>query len=256
MPNNARAQLYVGQLHSAVVSKFDATTGIAINTDFIGNSAPYGLALSGNNFFVTSSQGGVNEYNAATGTLIDFFFIMTLSGGLFSSAIAVSGNHLFVAGDLGTASGSGTVGEYDATTGATIKPDFITGLSKFYYGLALSGNTLFVANLDGGGGRVGAYDAATGAPINADFITGLNDPVGLAVSGYHLFVAYAAGCTVGEYDASTGSAINARFISGLNEPWGLALSDNTLFVSNRITGTVGAYDATAGAPINADFIGG
>ena len=252
LPNNARAQLYVGQRMTGIVSKFDATTGIVINTDFIDNNAPpYGLALSGNHLFVTSLR-GVVEYNAATGTPIDFIVTPQQT----STAIAVSGNQLFVAGDVGTASGSGTVGEYDASTGATINAFFITGLNRFYYGLALSGNTLFVANLDGGGGRVGAYDAATGAPINADFITGLNDPVGLALSGNHLFVANFAGSTVGEYDASTGAAINARFISGLSEPFGLALSDNTLFVSNRLTNTVGAYDATTGAPINADFITG
>jgi hypothetical protein len=46
-------------------------------------------------------------------------------------------------------------------------------------GLALNGNTLFVANIRG---TVGAYNATTGAAINANFISGLLDPQGIAVS--------------------------------------------------------------------------
>jgi hypothetical protein len=40
---------------------------------------------------------------------------------------------------------TGTVGEYDAATGAAINPNLVTGLSQ-PVGLAVSGNTLFVAN--------------------------------------------------------------------------------------------------------------
>ena len=72
----------------------------------------------------------------------------------------------------------GVVDKYDAKTGAAISPSFITGLSD-PFGLAVKGNTLFVANL--GTGTVGKYDATTGAAINATFITGLIGPIGLAV---------------------------------------------------------------------------
>jgi hypothetical protein len=47
-------------------------------------------------------------------------------------------------------------------------------------GLAVLGNTLFVAN--NGNGTVGKYDAKTGAAINAAFITGLSSPEGLGRS--------------------------------------------------------------------------
>jgi hypothetical protein len=73
---------------------------------------------------------------------------------------------------------SGVVSEYDATTGAAINASFITGL-MFPGGLAVSGNTLFVANELGT--TVGKYDANTGAAINASFITGLKFPFGVAV---------------------------------------------------------------------------
>ena len=71
----------------------------------------------------------------------------------------------------------GIVSKYNATTGTLIKAHFITGLNQ-PQGLAVLGNTLFVANF--GSGTVGKYDATTGAAINANFITGLNVPVGLA----------------------------------------------------------------------------
>jgi hypothetical protein len=65
----------------------------------------------------------------------------------------------------------GTVGEYDAATGAAINANLVTGLSD-PFGLAVSGNTLFVAD----GDTVGEYDAATGAAINASFIPTLAGP--------------------------------------------------------------------------------
>src|SRR5271166_5294217 len=83
-------------------------------------------------------------------------------------------------------SGAGVVSEYDASTGKVINANFITGLDG-PYGLAVLGDTLFVANQ--GSGTVGKYNATTGAAINASFITGLNGPFGLAVLGNTLFVA-------------------------------------------------------------------
>jgi DNA-binding beta-propeller fold protein YncE len=220
MPRTAHAQLYVintpGGGGQVVVSKYNATTGAAINASFI------------------------------TG-LINLTFAPDFG-------LAVSGNTLFV-GDV-----LGFVGKYDATTGGAINASFITGLNR-PAGLALLGNTLFVAN--SGSDTVGEYDAKTGAAINASFITGLNGPTGLAVSGNKLFVAGFFNGTVGEYDAKTGAAINDSFITGLHAPLGLALLGNTLFVanSNFISGTVnsgavGEYDATTGAAINASFITG
>jgi hypothetical protein len=155
---------------------------------------------------------------------------------------------------------TGTVGKYDAKTGAAINANFIAGLN-LPSGLAVNGNTLFVANE--GNGTVGKYDAKTGAAINANFIAGLSFPVGLAVMGNTntLFVA-GVGDTVGKYDANTGAVINANFIviGGVTRLLGIALLGNNLFVMtvdvNFFTGAVAEYDATTGAAINANFITG
>jgi hypothetical protein len=157
----------------------------------------------------------------------------------------------------------GTVGEYGAATGAP-NPNFIViPALNIPEGLAVSGNTLFVANQGAPtavNGTVGEYNATTGAAINANFITGLKAPNDLAVSSNTLFVANTGAGTVGAYDATTGATINASFIPNY-DPVGLAVSGNTLFVSNFAgsvagAGTVGAYDATTGAAINASLITG
>ena len=134
---------------------------------------------------------------------------------------------------INTPGGGGqvVVSKYNATTGAAINASFITGLINLTFapdfGLAVSGNTLFVGDVLG---FVGKYDATTGGAINASFITGLHDPFGLALLGNTLFVAnsnFISGTvnsgTVGEYDATTGAAINASFITGLTVPSGLAV---------------------------------
>jgi hypothetical protein len=64
---------------------------------------------------------------------------------------------------LYVAEANGTVGKYNATTGVCDQSQLHHGLS-LAYGLAVSGNTLFVSDLVGG--TVGEYDATTGAAIN------------------------------------------------------------------------------------------
>jgi len=259
MPGNARAQLYVNQdanpsseVVASGVGEYNATTGAAINANFIsGLNEPVALAVSGNTLFVADivgAAGTIGAYNANTGAVINANFI----SGLDPGGIAVSGNTLFVS------SVAGTVGEYNATTGAAINANFITGLSE-PGGLAVSGNGLFVASFSAK--TVGKYDATTGAAINANFITGLNSPIGLAVSGNTLFVANSQSSAVSAYNATTGAVINANFVTGLNEPVALAVSGNTLFVANDDGGdigmaTVGEYNATTGAAIKANFVTG
>jgi hypothetical protein len=158
---------------------------------------------------------------------------------------------------------SNTVGEYSAAGAATNVKLITTGLDRPIW-VAVSGNTLFVANT--ASGTIGAYNATTGDPINATFITGVSG--GLAVSGNTLFVVgggtSAGAGKIGEYDASTGTVINANLITGLTEPRTVAVSGNTLFVTRKGSGPPGsilpcivsAYNATTGEVIKADFITG
>jgi hypothetical protein len=205
------------------VGTFDATTGKAINTNFILFQPPPGARV-----------------DKCTG-------------------LALRGKTLFVAFQLrgpGPVK-HGVIGKYDARTGAPIDANFITELNQ-PSGLAVLADSLFVANLgsNSSNGTIGKYDAKTGTPIDANFITGLSDPGGIALFGKTLLVAESFKNTVGKYDVKTGSLINANFITELSHPIALGLLGNTLLVANFFSGTVGKYDAKTGTPIDADFITG
>ncbi|MDR3406473.1 MAG: autotransporter domain-containing protein [Chthoniobacter sp.] len=148
--------------------------------------------------------------------------------------------------------GNGTVGEYNATTGATINASLVSGV--YPYGLAVSGNTLFLAPYSPSA-TVTTYNATTGAVINASLVTGVYDTGSLTVSGNNLFVADYHG-TVGEYNASTGATINANFITGLSYPSAMQVVGNNLYVADYYLKTVGLYNATTGAVINANLVTG
>jgi len=206
------------------ISTYDAPTGAAIDASFIklGFGFVGGLAVKDNTLFVAlPGIDTVGAYDATTGAAINANFLTGVNeiGGLaVFRSVSEQKEFLFVT-DRNEES-SGTVGKYDAETGFTINRHFITGLHS-PTGLAVTGNTLFVANT--ADGTVGKYDANTGAAINAGFITGLGEPVGLAVNDNTLFVASPNSGTVGAYDATTGAAINRHFITGLHFPTGIAV---------------------------------
>lgn len=201
--------LYVLNANGGPLGLYDATTGATINSNFItGNIGDEGLALSGNNLFVPGPA-GIGEYAATSGTPIHIGF-----GAAGTAGMAVVGNNLYVTAGI-------VVDKIDATTGAVIQNNFITGLSPFAYGLAASGNSLYVAVYPD---HVGKFDATTGAAINTNFISGLNEVEGLAVSGNNLYVVEFAREAVGKYDATTGAAINTNFITGLANPTFVAVT--------------------------------
>ncbi len=172
---------------------------------------------------------------------------------------------IFVTNNGTGSAGTGTASEY-TTDGATVNASQVTGLGNNPTGIAVSGNYLFILDLNGG--KIGEYDATTGAVINASLVTGLNGPASIAVSndGTNLFVTtlfngdenigkYTLGATPGTVTAS-----NPSFVTGLQNPAGIAVSGSNLFVANSSPATVGGtvgvgeYDATTGATINASLI--
>jgi hypothetical protein len=64
---------------SSTVGKYDATTGEAINANFItGAGLPTALALLDNALFVANQSGTVGKYDATTGEAINANFITGL----------------------------------------------------------------------------------------------------------------------------------------------------------------------------------
>jgi len=77
--------------NGGLISEYNATTGTAINANFIVNGGGnVGLALSGNDLFVSRSNATVNEYNATTGALITGNFIPPLATATNANGIAVA----------------------------------------------------------------------------------------------------------------------------------------------------------------------
>ena len=170
---------YVANYEGDSIGLYDATTGLPINSSFItGLGYPVAIAISGNNLFVTNnydnSDGDVyiSEYDATTGALIKANFIEVPPSHLFG--LAVKGDDLFVCIYPANRPRDGSVAKYNVTTGALIKADFIKISQP--YGIALSGNTLFVANEH----LVYEFDATTGAKLSEE-IRGLDYPVYLSV---------------------------------------------------------------------------
>jgi DNA-binding beta-propeller fold protein YncE len=124
---------------------------------------------------------------------------------------------------------------------------------------------IFVSELIGTTGRVGEF-TTSGVPINPALISErLHSPIGLALSGNHLFVlnsffATTAVGAIGEYTTS-GATINPTLISGLNHnPFTIGASGDQLFVANRGDTTVGSGTislfTTSGEKVNPALISG
>jgi hypothetical protein len=143
-----------------------------------------GLGVAASVTSVTQTGFVVDAVDTSTGLPTDTFFTWAASvGGIWlnGDVVALSGNTLFEASTGSQPVGTGIVGDYNAATGSAINANFITGLST-PLGLAVSGNTLFVAQF--GPNTIAEYDATTGALINANFITGLSSsPTQIAVAG-------------------------------------------------------------------------
>ena len=160
-PVIAGGDLYIAELSgSATVVGQYGLNGSTLNASLFsvpGTTGPDDLLESGGDLFIAERSGTIGEY-ALDGSTIH---AALLSGFSYPSAIAISGNHLFVADYT-----RGTVGEY-GLDGSTINPSLITGLNE-PINLAIDGNDLFVGNY--GNNVIGEY-GLDGSPVNPALIT-------------------------------------------------------------------------------------
>lgn len=251
---SVQGQILVVNFANGTVGEY-STTGTAINSSFIsGLDQPMGIAISGDDLFISEQgNGNIAEYTTS-GTLVNPTLITGLS---LPAGIAIYGNDLFVANSAGPTATT-AVGEY-TLSGTTVNASLIPGIEN-PVGVATDGNYIYVSAFSGG--TVGQY-TMSGAAVNAALIGGglhrLQNPGGLALDGNgDLYVStYSA---VGEYTIS-GGTINAALISsGYNTGTGLALDGfGNLFWADNYGGAggnvVGAYTAS-GQVENAALIKG
>jgi hypothetical protein len=246
-----QAQLYVLSYNNQnAVIEYNASTGALISNSLASAIAyPMGIAISGNNLYITNAAGTISEYNFTTGATINASLI---SGLVYAKEIVVSGNSLYVAYSAGPSGGTiqNTIGVYNATTGAAIHPTFISVPGdSLTVNFTISGNNLFVAN-----GTITEYNATTGAVINASIGVGSGAYGNMAISGNDLYVEADDG--LDEYNATTGALIKSAVI-GLgysDDSGGIAISGGELFFANDGDDTIDVYNITTGALIKSSLI--
>jgi hypothetical protein len=189
--------------------------------------------------YVANYRGGtIGEYTLS-GQTINKSFIT----GVAPTAIAVSGGYLYVL------NGGGTVSKY-TTSGTLVNASLVSGL-LYPWGMAVSGNDLFVDNTGSESGSIEEY-TTSGALVNASLVPGLDNPAGLATDGNNLYVACWTSGNIGVYTTS-GASINSFGAPGAY-PGGVVLDGNGNLYVSTLNG-VGEY-TTAGVPVNSLLISG
>jgi hypothetical protein len=152
--------VYVVDRINEVILTYNATNGVLKNASFI-SGVRGAIAVSGNNLYVGTGSSTIGKYNATTGAGISSF-ISGLNGvqGLF-----VKNNILYVI----NGGGSGIVGIYNAETGSSISNSFIAGHGGSL-GVAVVGNTLYLASGESQNNYISTYNLPTGSPANSSFI--------------------------------------------------------------------------------------
>lgn len=250
----ARAQtIYVADPNGAGVSSY-TINGSPISSSAVAGSNFEGLALSpsGTTLYVTNAVGQPNMGQVLgktinnDGTIGGGFAFFAGGGGLDAPfGLATTSSNVYIA-DFN----NGDVFKYDLS-GTQISNIYVGTTDP--YGLAISGNILWVSQATTGAGAntINGYSLSgsfSGSPTPvATITTGLSHPNGLAVSGNTLYVANAGDGTILTFDATTGAS-QATLVSGLNSPHGIAIYGSDLFVTGG-DGTVKAFDAMTGIPL-------
>jgi len=196
------------------------------------------LALDGSTLYV----GGIFSYgdvrsnvnlvavDAATGDLIESFPDLGLGGASWVSALAVSGNQLYLGGVFNSADGEIRQGfaAVDKSTGALAPVDL--GLDGSVYTILVHGSTLYVGGVfSSAGGQtrhgVAAFDVTPTSATLSDFTFGhLDNIYSLTLDGSTLYVGggllYAVDATTGDDIPSfvpVAGLVNIRSIGVLGE---------------------------------------
>ena len=165
--------LYAADYTSGVINTYNATTGAALNLNFItGLDNPRGLAFdtSGNIFVTNFGSGNIGKYNATTGAEIDAEFI---TGVTHAFGITLDGDDMYVSNFDFTIN---TIGKFNAADGSVINRSFVTEIGN-PTGLVVHDGSLYAASY--AFSTIGQFSTADGSAINRNLITGLANPIGL-----------------------------------------------------------------------------
>jgi hypothetical protein len=230
--------------------------GTLISSSLVAGDGFQGLALSGSTLYIADATSGAASIRTATlnstGGVSSTGFVAIGDGvtGLTSPfGLALTASNIYVANF-----NSGNVFKYNfsGTQLNTLSTSNSNGSANPNpYGLAISGDTLFVSQATTGTGAntIKGYSLTTLSSTPTLTITsGLNVPSGLAVSGNTLYVANNGGGNILTFNATTGAS-TGTLVSGLTGPQGITVYGSSLFVTGS-DGTVKGFDAATGSALS------
>jgi YVTN family beta-propeller protein len=240
------AALGAGGLKAAHKLHLSTASSVAQASAGYDLDAPTAAAISGHDLFVANEAGNsVSVLDATTGS-----HVATIAGPSFAfdhpTAILALGHTLFVANG-----GGNSVTEIDGTTRALVRT--ISGAQfQFSDPIALAGSQgrLYVLS---SGGPVTAVSTSSGdlAGVAAGSTFGFSTPMGLAVTGSHLFVTNRAANSVTEVDDRTMTFVatlkGAGF--GFQKPTGAAIDGKDLWVTNTAGDSVSEIASATARPV-------
>ena len=208
----------------------DGTFVRTIDVSFFGQ--PAGISADGSDVWVTMNDDVVAEFDASSGTFVNWFGVGNDPTGVSSDGTDV----WFVD------SQDGDIGEYDIASQSTL--NFIT-VGNDPTGLYSDGQYLWVAN--SGDGTVSVLNAADGSYA---FNTGSspipvgNDPTGIVSNGSNAWVTNSSDGTVTELSIGASSISVVGTYPVGNGPAALALVGSDVWVDNAGDGTLSELNAS------------
>jgi hypothetical protein len=233
--------------------------GTLLNSSLVSGDGFQGLALSGTTLYIADASSGAASIRKATldstGAVVSTGTLAFGDGitGLTSPfGLTATGTHLYAANF-----NSGNVFKYDfsgtqVNTLSTSNSN--SGISPAPYGVAISGDTLFVSQATTGTGAntIKGYSLTTlSSTPTMTLTTNLSNPHGLAISGNTLYVANGgsgvANGTIETFNATTGAS-TGTLVSSLGMPQGITVYGSSLFVTGG-DGTVKGFNRSDGSAL-------
>ncbi len=263
------SHVWVANVFGNSVTELNAKSGSIIRVidaradDF---ATPIALAVTDQHVWVVNEgvsgnsrgTGSITELNAHNGALIR---VITVNAARFDNpaAIAISGSRVWVT-SLQTSTQGGSVTDLDEADGSITQ--VVDAPGDAFDGpvaIAASGNDVWIVssgvkNYYGNGRGVGSLtelNATTGRVIRV--ITAqaapFDEPMSIAVSGTHVWVANLVFSSIVELNAANGSVVRLIRANSLNQPLSMAVDRDHLWVANFFGNSVTEFKKSTGAVV-------
>lgn len=204
-------------------------------TEVVGGvSGAYGLALQGNDMYVSAFQGNkIFKFDISDPNPI----LQEVATVTAPADIALYGNYLYI---VTNASG---IYKIDLTEPTPMVVNVISTFNTLY-GIQIIGDEFYYGNASLN--RIEKINLMEASPTPAVVVSGLILPAGLALKGNQLYIAEGGGGKISGINLTDPTPTPTTVATGLAEPIGLALNGNFLYTS--VVGGLAKIDLTQENP--------